>query len=65
MSRQVVYDRIVSPASGTLIKMMGRGLKVDIKELSFQEEMFPQLIFEARKKLREMEQSVFRLKCYF
>ena len=58
MSRQVVYDKIVSPASGTLIKMMGRGLKVDIKELSFQEEMFPQLIFEARKKLREITPEV-------
>ena len=58
MSRQAVYDKIVSPASGTLIKMMGRGLMVDLKELSFQEEMFPQLIFETRKKLREITPEV-------
>ena len=58
MSRQQVYDRVVSPAARTLIKMMGRGLKVDLKELSFQEEMFPQLIFEARKKLREITPEV-------
>ncbi len=58
ISRKQVYDKIVSPASGTLIKMMGRGLKVDLKELSFQEEMFPQLIFETRKKLREITPEV-------
>ena len=58
MSRQQVYDKVVSPAARALIKMMGRGLKVDLKELSFQEEMFPQLIFEARKKLREITPEV-------
>jgi DNA polymerase I-like protein with 3'-5' exonuclease and polymerase domains len=58
ISRQTVYDRIVSPASRMLIKMMGRGLKVDIAELSDQEEMLPKLIFDTRRKLREMTPEV-------
>jgi DNA polymerase I-like protein with 3'-5' exonuclease and polymerase domains len=58
MGRAEVYDKIVSPASRVLIKMMARGLKIDEKELGFQEEMFPQLIFEARKKLREVTPEV-------
>lgn len=58
MGRAEVYEKIVSPASRVLIKMMARGLKIDEKELGFQEEMFPQLIFEARKKLREVTPEV-------
>lgn len=57
-SRHFVYNRIVSPASQVLIKMMGRGMHINLDELSFQEETFPQLIFEARRKMREVTPEV-------
>lgn len=59
-SRKAVYEHIVSPASRMLIKLMGRGLHVDLEELARQEDNFPKLLIEAREKLRTSDPRILR-----
>lgn len=51
-SREMVYNSVISPAARTLIKMMARGMHVDIEELERQEDMFPKQLIEMREELR-------------
>lgn len=51
-SRRWVYDNVVSPASRVLMKMMGRGMYVDVEELEKQEDLFPKRIVECRSNIR-------------
>jgi len=57
-SRQWVYNSVVSPANRTLIKIMGRGMYVDTKELERLEDLFPKKIRELRGQLRAVDQRV-------
>ena len=59
-SRAWVYKNIVSPASRTLTKMMARGMYIDPDELSDQEHHYPQLVDEAKEKLRKADPIIVR-----
>jgi DNA polymerase I-like protein with 3'-5' exonuclease and polymerase domains/uracil-DNA glycosylase len=53
--REFVYDKIMSPAAAVLSAIMGRGMEVDVKELTRLEEQYPNHIREARDKLRNVD----------
>lgn len=53
--RELVYDRIMSPAASVLTRIMARGMHVDLAELSAQEDEFPKRIREAKLKLRQAD----------
>jgi DNA polymerase I-like protein with 3'-5' exonuclease and polymerase domains/uracil-DNA glycosylase len=53
--RSFVYQKIMSPAAAVLSKVMGRGMEVDPVELTRLEEQYPNLIREARDKLRNVD----------
>jgi len=55
ISRNTVYNKVISPASRTLIKMMARGMHVDLAELQNQETFLPRQIAEAKHKIRESD----------
>jgi DNA polymerase I-like protein with 3'-5' exonuclease and polymerase domains/uracil-DNA glycosylase len=57
-SREFMYRSYMVPAQRVLTRMMARGMHVDLKELEFQENMFPKLINEARDKLRQVDPRV-------
>lgn len=57
-SRYDVYHKTLSPAVGMLIKMMGRGMHVDLKEQAKLEDIYPKLLRETRDKLRNMTPEV-------
>lgn len=50
-SRNDVYFNLIAPASRVLTRMMGRGLFVDMAELEYQEQAFPEKILELSAKL--------------
>lgn len=54
-SRANVYKHIISPANGMLIKMMARGMKVDVDEIARQEDLLPKQLVEMRTKLRNID----------
>jgi len=51
-SRADVYKKVISPANGLLIKMMARGMKVDLNEIALQEDLLPKQLMEMRERLR-------------
>jgi DNA polymerase I-like protein with 3'-5' exonuclease and polymerase domains/uracil-DNA glycosylase len=57
-NRAWVYKNIMSPANRLLIKMMGRGMHVDLDELSLQEDIFPKKIKETRELLKKVNPKV-------
>jgi DNA polymerase I-like protein with 3'-5' exonuclease and polymerase domains/uracil-DNA glycosylase len=56
--RAFVYKQIMAPAAAVLSKVMGRGMEVDEVELTRLEEQYPNLIREARDKLRNVDQRI-------
>jgi DNA polymerase I-like protein with 3'-5' exonuclease and polymerase domains/uracil-DNA glycosylase len=57
-SRADVYKHVVSPASRMLIKLMARGMQVDIPELARQEDMFPKQLREMKERLRSADENI-------
>lgn len=55
MSRLHVYEHIISPANRLLIKMMARGMAVDVNELASQEDLLPKQLMELREKLKNID----------
>jgi DNA polymerase I-like protein with 3'-5' exonuclease and polymerase domains/uracil-DNA glycosylase len=53
--RAFVYKNIMSPASMTLAKMMGRGMEIDTDELTRLEGQYPTRIEEAKLKLKNTD----------
>lgn len=53
--RDWVYSKIMSPASRVLMKIMGRGMFIDQKELGRLEKRYPTLLAEDREKLRKSD----------
>lgn len=51
-SREFVYDKIMLPSSRMLTRMMGRGLHVNMDEVKFQENYFPNALRESITKMR-------------
>ena len=60
MHRTQVYRRVMLPAQRVLTRMMGRGMFIDKRELTNQEEDFPKMILEARKNLRKVDERIVR-----
>ena len=56
--RNWVYHNIVSPASRVLMKMMGRGVHVDVDELTTQEDLFPKKILELKQSIKTVTPNV-------
>lgn len=52
-SRAFVYERIMVPSAAVLMKIMGRGMFVNLGELTRLETVLPNTIKDLRKKLRE------------
>jgi DNA polymerase I-like protein with 3'-5' exonuclease and polymerase domains/uracil-DNA glycosylase len=57
-SRANVYRQIISPANCMLIKLMARGLHVDVTELAALEDLFPKQLLEMRAKLKGLNVDV-------
>lgn len=57
-SRPWLYGHIMSPAARCLMKMMARGIYVDRQELLKQECEFPQMVNDAKTKLRGVDQQI-------
>lgn len=53
--RDWVYDKIMSPASRVLMKMMARGLYIDDEKLAFMEDNMPKQIKDLREKLKTVD----------
>jgi DNA polymerase I-like protein with 3'-5' exonuclease and polymerase domains len=59
-SRNTVYSQIISPASRVLIKMMARGMSVDLRELQAQEDLLPKQVADIKLKLKESDPEIMR-----
>ena len=57
-SRRFVYEKLMLPASRTLMRIQARGMHVDEVELRTQEDLFPKLIREAKEGLRTIDDRV-------
>jgi uracil-DNA glycosylase len=57
-SRDWVYQKIVSPASRTLTKMMARGMYINPDELMAQEKSYPEKVQAAKMKLRQADPAI-------
>lgn len=57
-SRADVYKKVISPANSMLIKMMARGMKVDVNELELQEDLLPKQLVEMRNRLRNIDPTI-------
>lgn len=57
-SRDTVYREVISPASRVLIKMMARGMSIDVDELQSQELLLPRQITDIKAKLRESDERI-------
>lgn len=57
-SRAWVYKKVMSPASSVLMKVMGRGMFVDSKELNRLEGSLPETIRDLRLKFKEKTPSI-------
>jgi len=57
-NRDWVYENIMRPANRTLIKMMGRGVRIDTKELKTLEGQLPREIRKLRDKIRGIKGGV-------
>jgi DNA polymerase I-like protein with 3'-5' exonuclease and polymerase domains len=57
-SRAWVYKKVMSPASSVLMKVMGRGMFVDLKELNRLEGSLPETIRDLRLKFKEKTPSI-------
>jgi DNA polymerase I-like protein with 3'-5' exonuclease and polymerase domains len=58
MTRAEVYQHTISPAARLLMKMMARGMKIDLGELANQEDLFPKKLLEAREQLRQSNSKI-------
>lgn len=54
-SREWVYDKVISPASQMLMKLMARGMYVSEQELAVQEKLLPSSIAKLRKQFSEID----------
>ena len=54
-SREWVYNKVMSPAARTLMKVMGRGMYVDRAVLEEMEVKLPKQVVEARSKLSKID----------
>jgi DNA polymerase I-like protein with 3'-5' exonuclease and polymerase domains len=59
-SRDWVYKRVMSPAASVLMKIMGRGMFVDLKELNRLEGALPKTITELRTNFRVIDPNITR-----
>jgi len=53
LSRAFVYESIMVPAAAVLMKIMGRGMTVDLKKLNQMETALPKTISDLRTKLKQ------------
>jgi DNA polymerase I-like protein with 3'-5' exonuclease and polymerase domains len=56
--RAWVYKNVMSPASAVLAKIMGRGMEVDVDELTRLEGSYPEQIRDARLKLKNVDSRI-------
>jgi DNA polymerase I-like protein with 3'-5' exonuclease and polymerase domains len=57
-NRAWIYDRIMSPASRTLTKLMGRGMFIDVEALAELEDLMPKAILGSINKLKKVGNGV-------
>jgi hypothetical protein len=60
LHRTHVYRRIMLPSQRVLTRVMGRGMFVNLEELTHQEDLFPKLIFKGRTDLRTIDERIIR-----
>lgn len=53
--RKFIYDKIMSPAAGVLMKMMARGMFIDTKKLLDMEDRMPKQIMKLREDLKGVD----------
>lgn len=56
--RDWVYEKIMAPASSVLMKMMGRGMEIDTKDLTRLEEIYPRQIDERKEIIKEIDERI-------